>query len=61
MKHKINYNRKTIAYARVSSHNQKDDLKRQKQVLEMYCASNRWNFEIVSDLGSSINYNEKGC
>jgi len=30
--------RKTIAYARVSSHDQKEDLVRQKQVLELYCA-----------------------
>lgn len=27
-------NRRTVAYARVSSHDQKDDLERQKQVLE---------------------------
>ena len=27
--------RKTLAYARVSSHDQKDDLERQKQVLEL--------------------------
>ncbi|MCA3267177.1 MAG: recombinase family protein, partial [Azospirillum sp.] len=31
--------RKTIAYARVSSHDQKEDLERQKKVLEMYCAA----------------------
>ena len=60
MKHKNSYNRKTIAYARVSSYDQKDDLERQKQVLEMYCASNGWDFEIISDLGSGINYNKKG-
>jgi len=30
--------RSTMAYARVSSHDQKDDLDRQKQVLELYCA-----------------------
>ena len=30
--------RRTIAYARVSSHDQKNDLERQKQVLELYCA-----------------------
>jgi putative resolvase len=30
--------RKTVAYARVSSHDQKEDL-RQKQVLESYCAA----------------------
>ena len=55
-----NYDRKTVAYARVSSHDQKADLERQKKVLEMYCASNGWDFEIVSDLGSGINYNKKG-
>jgi predicted site-specific integrase-resolvase len=26
----------------------------------MYCASNGWNFEVISDLGSGINYNKKG-
>jgi excisionase family DNA binding protein len=29
-------NRKTVAYARVSSHDQKADLERQKQVLELF-------------------------
>ena len=52
--------RKTIAYARVSSHDQKDDLERQKQVLEVYCAAQGWTFEIVSDLGSGMNYHKKG-
>ena len=37
--------RKTIAYGRVSSHDQKTDLERQKKVLEMYCASHGWKFE----------------
>ncbi len=52
--------RKTIAYARVSSHNQKEDLNRQKQVMEMFCSSNGWQFEIISDLGSGMNYYKKG-
>jgi putative resolvase len=26
----------------------------------MYCASKGWSFEIVSDLGSGMNYNKKG-
>lgn len=30
--------RKTIAYARVSSRDQKDDLQRQAPLLELYCA-----------------------
>ena len=46
--------RKTIAYARVSSHDQKDDLERQKQVLAMYCAKQGWTFEVVADLGSGV-------
>jgi predicted site-specific integrase-resolvase len=53
-------NRKTIAYARVSSHDQKADLERQKQVLELYCAKQGWTFEIISDLGSGMNYHKKG-
>jgi len=52
--------RKTIAYARVSSSDQKRDLERQKQVLELHCASKGWVFELVSDLGSGMNYHKKG-
>ena len=52
--------RKTLAYARVSSHDQKDDLERQKQVLELYCAKQGWTFEVIADLGSGMNYNKKG-
>lgn len=50
----------TICYARVSSQDQKGDLKRQKLVLESYCASKGFNFEIISDLGSGLNYKKKG-
>src|SRR5579871_5287279 len=52
--------RKTIAYARVSSHDQKSDLDRQKKVLEMYCAAHGWKFELLTDLGSGMNYYKKG-
>ena len=52
--------RRTIAYARVSSHDQKDDLERQKQVLALYCAKQGWTFEVLSDLGSGMNYHKKG-
>jgi putative resolvase len=52
--------RKTVAYARVSSSDQKADLERQKQVLELYCAKQGWTFEVVSDLGSGMNYQKKG-
>lgn len=53
-------NLKTIAYARVSSHDQKDDLIRQVQVLELYCAKAGFNYEVIQDLGSGMNYYKKG-
>jgi len=52
--------RRTVAYARVSSHDQKDCLERQKQVLELYCARQGWTFEVIADLGSGMNYYKKG-
>ena len=52
--------RRTVAYARVSSHDQKNDLERQKQVLELYCARQGWTFTVVADLGSGMNYRQKG-
>lgn len=33
---------------------------RQKERLEQHCESNRYVFEVISDLGSGINYNKKG-
>ena len=50
----------TIAYARVSSHDQKDDLQRQAHMLEMYCSAKGWSFTIIKDLGSGMNYHKKG-
>ena len=52
--------RKTIAYARVSGRDQSADLERQKKVLEMYCSSKGWQFELLTDLGSGMNYYKKG-
>ena len=51
----------TIAYARVSSSDQKEDLERQQvSVLEAFCNKNGWQTEIIRDLGSGMNYNKKG-
>ncbi len=52
--------RRTIAYARVSSGDQKQDLERQMQVLEGFCAQQGWTFEVISDLGSGMNYHKRG-
>lgn len=51
---------RTIAYARVSSHDQKNDLDRQAQVLENFCSSNGWTYEIIEDLGSGLNFEKRG-
>lgn len=50
----------TIAYTRVSSHDQKADLQRQAQVLELYCAEHGYKYELITDLGSGMNYYKKG-
>ncbi|HUD01171.1 MAG TPA: IS607 family transposase [Rhabdochlamydiaceae bacterium] len=50
----------TIAYARVSSHDQKEDLQRQVQLLESFCAANGWTYEAIQDLGSGLNYQKRG-
>ena len=60
MLHPGSENKMTFAYARVSSRDQKEDLARQEKVLELFCASNGWQYEIVSDLGSGMNYHKKG-
>jgi len=50
----------TIAYARVSSRDQKDDLHRQVDRLSGYCAAHGWTYEVIQDLGSGMNYRKKG-
>lgn len=50
----------TIAYARVSSQDQKSDLERQSLVLSAYCESNGWKYQLIQDLGSGLNYKKKG-
>lgn len=52
--------RKTVAYARVSSHDQKTDLVRQVGLLETFCSANGWQFEVIQDLGSGLNYQKRG-
>jgi putative resolvase len=50
----------TIAYARVSSNDQKKDLERQANLLSAYCSAKGWNHEVIQDLGSGMNYHKKG-
>ena len=53
-------NRITIAYCRVSSSDQKDDLQRQINNVSNYCVARGYQFKVISDLGSGLNYNKKG-
>lgn len=57
---KPNLNRLTIGYCRVSSHKQKDDLERQIENVQTYLIAKGQPFEIISDIGSGINYKKKG-
>ena len=50
----------TVAYARVSSSDQKEDLERQHAVLEAFCNKNGWQTEIIRDFGSGMDHNKKG-
>ena len=52
--------RLTLAYARVSSRDQKGDLETQVALLGSFCCANGWSYEVVQDLGSGLNYNKHG-
>jgi predicted site-specific integrase-resolvase len=53
--------RATIAYARVSTHDQRHDLETQVQRLKVECDARGWpEMEVISDLGSGMNYKKKG-
>jgi len=51
--------RRTIAFACESSFEQKDELERQKQLLERYFARQGWMFEVIADMSSGMNYHKK--
>lgn len=52
--------RKVVAYARVSTYNQKDDLKNQLSLIRQFANANGIIIdEAISDIGSGLNYNRK--
>ena len=53
---KQNKEKKVVGYARVSSHDQKDDLERQANTLQQTYP----NMIVIKDLGSGLNFNKKG-
>jgi len=52
--------KKIIGYCRVSTSKQKDDLERQKETVKQYMIAKGYSFELITDIGSGINYKNKG-
>lgn len=52
--------KKVIGYSRVSTFDQKKDLKVQSEVISNYIKNKYNDFEIIEDLGSGLNYNKRG-
>ena len=57
---KTKKNLNVIGYARVSSNEQSNDLERQVNNLKTYLDSKYSNYEIITDIGSGINYTKLG-
>lgn len=49
-----------VGYCRVSTRKQSDNLDRQVDCVKQYCIAKGYQFKIISDIGSGINYNKKG-
>jgi putative resolvase len=60
LKGEIQHNKKVVGYCRVSSNKQKDDLVRQVENIKTYMIARGYSFDVVTDIGSGINYNKKG-
>lgn len=60
LKQSTQLNKKTIGYCRVSSPKEKDDLERQIEYVKTYMYAKGYQFEIISDIGSGMNYHKKG-
>jgi putative resolvase len=55
-----NKERMVIGYCRVSSAKQKEALERQVENVRTYLITKGYQFKIISDIGSGINYDTKG-
>ena len=49
-----------IGYCKVSSNKLKDDLERQMESVRASMMAKGYQFEVITDIGSGINYNKKG-
>ena len=51
---------KVVAYCRVSTKSQTDDLEKQVENVKSYMYAKGYSFEVITDIGSGINYKTKG-
>lgn len=56
----LNNERIVVGYCRVDTQSQKDDLETQIANVTSYMYARGYKFEIISDIGSGINYKNKG-
>ena len=55
-----NKSKLVVGYCRVSTPSQKDDLETQVNNVKSYMIARGYQFEIIEDIGSGINYNKTG-
>lgn len=53
-------NKLTVGYCRVSTPSQKDDLLNQVENVKSYMVAKGYQYEIIEDIGSGIDYKKKG-
>lgn len=51
---------KVVAYCRVSTKSQKEELEKQVENVKSYMCAKGYSFEVITDIGSGINYENKG-
>lgn len=51
---------KVVAYCRVSTKSQKDELEKQVENVKSYMYAKGYSFKVITDIGSGINYKNKG-
>lgn len=51
---------KVVAYCRVSTKSQKDELEKQVENIKSYMYAKGYSFKVITDIGSGINYKNKG-
>lgn len=53
-------NKYTLIYGRVSTKSRENDLNRQVELLQSFCASHGWVYKTLTDIGSGLNYKKNG-